>query len=87
MTGEEVHRALDTLDHDYHKTRRKMMEEYDKSVYYPARKALIEQCPHEALAHWWRNGIGWSWLECKFCGHRLDQGETETHGGRLYGER
>ena len=47
-----------------------MMGEYDKTVYYPARKALRERC--EAVGHRWNfsdvNPVGYPIFVCNQCG-------------------
>jgi hypothetical protein len=83
MTGPEIAKAIRYLERARSDEKMNRMKQYDEEVYYPALRALIGQCPHEPMNHWRRNGIGWSWLECKFCGHTLDKGSTEVHGGIL----
>lgn len=52
-----------------------LMEEYDKTVYYPALKALREEC--EATGHvrgnFHDNGLGWCWYWCNQCGAAFDK--------------
>ena len=47
-----------------------LMDEYDKTVYYPARKALREQC--EKIGHRWNfsdlNPVGYPIFVCNQCG-------------------
>ena len=83
MTGPEIAKAIRDLEHARSDERAKRMRQYDCEVHNPAMLALIEQCPHEPMSYWRRNGIGWSWLECKFCGHTLEKGPTDEHGGVL----
>lgn len=60
------------------KCRRKKLEElmgeYDKTVYYPAMKQLVEDC--EKIGHsggkYHDNGLGWHWFYCGKCGGRYD---------------
>jgi hypothetical protein len=50
------------------------MGEYDRTVYYPARKQLIEDCEQEGHSggKYHDNGFGWSWFYCGKCGGRYD---------------
>jgi hypothetical protein len=56
---------------------REAMEEYDRTVYYPAKKALYARC--EARGHKpgpiHNNGLGWTFVYCSLCG-----GVCEKHG-------
>jgi hypothetical protein len=58
------------LDKARMEERERLMEEYDKNVYWPARKALIAEC--EAKGHqrgkFHDNGLGWQWYYCSQCG-------------------
>lgn len=53
---------------------REVMEEYDRTVYRPAMKALRERC--ERIGHirgkFHDNGLGWSWFYCNQCGARME---------------
>lgn len=71
-------------DREIEKARRikmaELMEEYDKTVYWPARKKLIEECAAEGhnRGRFHDNGFGWSWYYCSKCGTPFDkQGPTE----------
>jgi hypothetical protein len=63
---------------DIEKARREKMkeamDEYDRTVFYPARKQLIEDC--EKIGHsggkFHNNGFGWTWFYCGKCGGRYD---------------
>jgi hypothetical protein len=51
------------------------MRDYDRDEYYPAMKALRQQCAesgHSPQGKWHDNGIGWSWRYCSQCADRLD---------------
>lgn len=52
-----------------------LMEEYDKTVYYPALEALRKEC--EAAGHvrgkYHDNGLGWDWYWCNNCGAAFDK--------------
>ena len=58
---------------------RARMEAYDRDVYYPAIKAIQEECA--AIGHKagppMSNGIGWNWTECQRCGARVEQWSDE----------
>jgi hypothetical protein len=62
---------------------KELLQEYYRTVYYPARKQLIEDC--EKIGHYGNNfhsnGFGWSWFYCAGCGGRYNvtgpDGETE----------
>ena len=47
-----------------------LMDEYDKTVYYPAKKALHERC--EKVGHHWNfsdlNPVGYPIFVCSICG-------------------
>jgi hypothetical protein len=49
---------------------KEVMEEYDKTVYYPARKALTERC--SKIGHSWHfhdiNPVGYPIFFCNQCG-------------------
>lgn len=51
-----------------------VMEEYDRTVYRPAKTQLIKDC--EETGHsggkYHDNGFGWSWFYCGQCGGRYD---------------
>ena len=62
------------IDRDRQKKMEELMEEYDKTVYYPAKKALIRECFLEGHrgGKYHDNGLGWSWFYCVHCGGRYD---------------
>jgi hypothetical protein len=72
------------IDRARNKKMSELMAEYDKMVYYPAKKALIEECGK--IGHrggkYHDNGFGWSWFYCGGCGGRYDitgpNGETKN---------
>lgn len=55
---------------------RSAMEEYDRDVYYPALKALQEECEKSEEGHgngkYHDNGLGWHWFYCGKCNARYD---------------
>jgi len=64
--------ALEKGRRDEHK---KVMAEYDRTVYYPALKQLRAECAaegHGPTTAWHDNGIGWSWNYCTKCQTRLN---------------
>jgi hypothetical protein len=73
------------LDRDRTTKMRELMIEYDATVYYPAKNALVEECAASEEGHfggaYHDNGFGWSWMYCQKCGGRYDitgpNGETE----------
>lgn len=58
------------IDRARQKKMSELMEEYDTTVYYPAKKALRERC--EKVGHLWRfrdtNPIGYPIFDCNQCG-------------------
>lgn len=60
------------LDRERQKKMKDLMAEYDTTVFYPARKALVQECfklGHHPTHHH-SNGLGWSWFYCGYCGGR-----------------
>ena len=51
------------------------MKEYDKNIYWPARRQLIEDCEKEGHVHGklHDNGLGWTWFWCGKCGTAFDK--------------
>lgn len=51
---------------------RELMDEYDRTVYYPQLKALQEECASSPEGHnqgrFHDNGLGWHWWYCSNCG-------------------
>jgi len=69
----ERHYIWDTrheIDQARTKKQREAMEEYDRDVYYPAKKKLYALC--EARGHKpgqiHNNGLGWTFVYCSLCG-------------------
>ena len=64
-----------------------LMEEYDKTVYYPAKRQLVKECAAEGHrgGKYHDNGLGWSWVYCGKCGGRYDisgpDGKTSPDDG------
>ena len=66
---------------------KELMDEYDRTVYYPARKQLVRECFLEGHlgGKYHDNGFGWSWFYCGKCSGRYDisgpNGQTEKNDG------
>jgi len=72
------------IDKARNKKMQELMEEYDRDVYYPAKRQLIEDCIADGGhrgGKYHDNGFGWSWFYCGRCGDRYDitgpNGETK----------
>jgi len=63
------------LDKDRREKMAEAMEEYDRTVFYPARKQLIEDCEKEGHSQgkFHDNGLGWTWWYCGKCGAPFDK--------------
>jgi hypothetical protein len=59
------------LDQARRKKMNEAMDEYDRTVFWPARKALVERCKNET-GHNWRfrdtNPLGYPIFDCTLCG-------------------
>jgi hypothetical protein len=53
---------------------KELMDEFDKTVYYPKMNQIIEECAKEGHSggKYHDNGFGWSWFYCGKCGGRYD---------------
>ena len=51
------------------------MSEYDRTVYYPAQKQLIEDCGKQGhtKGKFHDNGLDWTWWWCGKCGTAWDK--------------
>jgi hypothetical protein len=64
-----------------------LMKEYDRTVYYPAKRQLVRDCFQEGHSggKYYDNGLGWSWFYCGKCRGRYDitgpNGETSSADG------
>lgn len=71
------------LDKERREKMTELMKEYDQTVYYPARKLMIEACEQEGHTQgkFHDNGLGWTWWWCGKCGTSWGKqrynGETE----------
>lgn len=63
------------IDKERREKMKELMGEYDKTVYYPARKQLIQDCEKEGHTHgnFHDNGFGWTWFWCNKCGTSFDK--------------
>ena len=73
----EIWELRHKIDRARTEKQREVMEEYDRTVYYPAKKELYARC--EARGHVTgpihNNGLGWTFVYCSLCG-----GVMEKHG-------
>jgi hypothetical protein len=62
------------LEKDRRLKMQELMAEYDRDVYFPARKELINECGlvGHSSAGFESNGFGWSWSRCRSCGARTN---------------
>lgn len=62
------------------KKMQELMKEYDETVYYPAKKALVRECFLEGHGNgkFHDNGLGWTWMYCGKCGGRY---QIQSHDG------
>ena len=63
------------LDKERREKMQELMGEYDRTVFYPARKQLIEDCAKEGhtRGNFHDNGFGWTWFWCGKCGTSFDK--------------
>lgn len=63
------------LDKERRDKMKEAMDEYDRTVYYPARNQLIEDCEKEGHVRgkFHDNGLGWTWFWCGKCGTSFDK--------------
>lgn len=71
----EIWRRIRQVRQERNDEMRRRMEGYDTDVYYPAIRAIQEECA--AIGHkpggYKTNGFGWNWTECEHCGARVEQ--------------
>jgi hypothetical protein len=62
------------IENARHAKLKEAMDDYDRDVYYPARKQLVEDCLKEGHfgGRYHDNGLGWSWFYCVKCNGRYD---------------
>jgi hypothetical protein len=72
MTEESIWHRRHRIDKARRDKNKELMEEYDRTVYYPAKLALKEECANSAEGHtqgtYHDNGLGWHWWYCGRCG-------------------
>lgn len=70
----DFHKRRWEIDRARSKKMQELMAEYDTTIYYPAKRALVEECGK--VGHYGGkyhdNGFGWSWFYCAGCGGRYD---------------
>lgn len=61
-----------------------LMDEYDKTVYYPDLKELREECLAQHGEHnkstYHDNGLGWEWWYCGRCGAKHSENKYINDG-------
>jgi len=82
MTEESIWRRNRRLEKQRSDRMQELMAEYDETVYYPALKALQEEC--EAKGHtpgrFHDNGLGWCWTWCHSCGAAYNKEKYDIGG-------
>jgi hypothetical protein len=75
LTHSDISTKRWQLSKDRTKKQMELMKEYDEKVFRPALKQLKEDCGK--LGHvegeWYYNGLGWSWVCCRYCEIRMKQ--------------
>jgi hypothetical protein len=70
----DIWKRRQEIDKARREKEKELMDEYDSSVYYPAKKQLIEDCKN--IGHYGNNfhdnGFGWCWFYCAGCGGRYN---------------
>lgn len=63
------------IDKERREKQKELMEEYDRTVYYPAKKQLIQECAQigHVRGNFHDNGLGWTWFYCNNCGVPFDK--------------
>lgn len=53
----------------------KLMQEYDETIYYPAIKALQEECEKQGHVRgkMYNNSLGRTWYDCENCGCEMKE--------------
>ena len=62
------------IDRERQRKMQELMDEYDRTVYYPAKKQLYQDCYKEGHSggKFHDNGLGWVWFYCGKCGGRYN---------------
>jgi hypothetical protein len=70
----EIWREVRDLERARRIKTKELTEEYERTVYRPARLALQKEC--KEIGHVFGtlhdNGLGWTWSYCNICGDRFD---------------
>lgn len=70
MDKSEIGKKIRELDRGRRLKIAELIAEYDRTIYQPSRKELVEAC--EAIGHtkgkFHDNGVGWAWWYCSTCG-------------------
>jgi hypothetical protein len=83
----DIWKRRSDIDRARSRKMRELMEEYDNTVYYPAKRQLVKECAAEGHGggKYHDNGFGWSWFYCGKCGGRYDitgpDGQTVPDSG------
>lgn len=77
MTDEKsIWQRRGEIDRARMKKSKELMDEYDRTVYYPQMLALRKECEESPKGHsggkFHDNGLGWHWFYCGKCGGRYD---------------
>lgn len=69
----EIKKSIDKLRRARMLEVQRVMQEYDRTVFYPALAELKARCKEQGhvKGNWDNNGLGWSWFYCTICGTRL----------------
>lgn len=71
----DIAERREQIERERHKKLAEAMDWYDKTVYYPAKRQLFEDCLADGGhrgGKYHDNGFGWSWFYCGRCGGRYD---------------
>lgn len=70
----DIWREYNELQRERTEKLRELMDEWDKTIYYPRLKELRERCATagHSKGRFHDNGFGWSWFYCCRCGGRMD---------------
>ena len=71
MTSKDIWTERLKIDKDRRTVMARAMDEYDRTVYYPARKALRLRCQEETGHNWVfrdTNPVGYPIYDCSICG-------------------
>lgn len=68
----DVWKRRGEIDRARQKKMSELLDEYDRNIYYPAKKQLYRDCYAEGHrgGNFHDNGFGWHWFYCGKCGGR-----------------